>query len=85
MPRRAAKALLEQLLRKPDPRGYYVIPIRLGPGQDRDRVAQVLLEAGVEAVLEEAGDTVYVLVRARSVAKRALEVLVKKGYRVEPG
>ncbi len=64
--------LLRELLSRRDPSGYYVIPARNTPE------ARSVAEAE-GAVVEEAGDTLYIRVRSRSTAARIASRLAKRG------
>ncbi len=79
------RRLIEQLLRKPDPRGYYVIPVAYRDSGTREAVEEILDQLGLGKVLvEEAGDTLYVLVKGRSLARTVIEKLLKKGFQLAP-
>ncbi len=75
MPR--ARRAEEEILRRPDPQGYYVIPIH-APGPREQREAQELArEHG--AMVEYAGDVMLLRVKARAAAKRLLEEARRRG------
>ena len=79
------RKLIEQLLRKPDPRGYYVIPVTYQDPDTRKALEEIMNQMGQGKVLiEEAGDTLYVLVRGRSLARMVAEKLLKKGLKLAP-
>lgn len=76
------RKLIEQLLRKPDPRGYYVIPVYQDP-DTRKTLEEIMNQIGRGKVLiEEAGDTLYILVKGRSLARMVAEKLLKKGLQL---
>ncbi len=72
------RRLARELTSKPDPQGYYVLPLRPGrlPPQTLEQLARA---AGAE--VEWAGDVALVRVKGRGAAIRLLENLVKKGAR----
>jgi len=70
--------LADELLRRTDPRGYYVIPVRHG-GRSEE-AARIASEYG--ALVEEVGDIVLVFVKSRSTAKKLLEKLLSSGFSI---
>ena len=70
----------EELLRKTDPKGYYVIPVR--PGGSRVQVEEAARLHG--ALVEDAGDVMILRVRGRSRAKRLIAALARLGVDIGP-
>ncbi len=58
------------ILSRPDPRGFYVIPAKPEAKSIAERYG---------ALVEESGDKVLILVKSRSTAKKILHVLSKRG------
>ena len=70
--------LVDDILRRRDPFGYYVIPAR------REALEVIPGELAERLVVEEAGELVVLRTRSRSVARRVAVLLAKRGLVVDP-
>ena len=72
------RRLVDDILKKKDPSGYYVIPARRGaleviPGELAERL-----------VVEEASELIVLRTRSRSVARRVAVLLARRGLVIDP-
>jgi len=75
-----ARRAEEEILRRPDPKGYYVIPLH-APGPRETQEAQELASLyGAEA--EQAGDIILLRVKGRAAAKKLLDEARRRGLRL---
>ena len=79
--------IVEELLRKPDPQGYYVIPVSLerqGPNAVETVVRVVTAVAGEKwrsrCQVEVVGDVAIVRVKGRGLARKVAERLLSRGF-----
>ncbi len=78
MPR--ARRAEEEILRRPDPQGYYVVPLHApGPREAREAL-ELARRHGAEA--EQVGDVVLLRVKGRAAARRLLEEARRRGLRL---
>ncbi len=68
------------MLRKTDPKGYYVIPVR--PRGNYEQVEETARLHGAQ--VEKAGDVMILRVKGRSRAKRLIAALTKLGVEIGP-
>jgi len=68
--------IVDEIVKRPSPQGFYVIPVR------REALTVLRELKGIDAV-EEAGDTILVLIRSRSQARRLATLFHRKGLLVE--
>jgi len=71
--------LLREILQRPDPQGYYVVPLRYSPSCEE---ALENLVQDRRILLERLGDTLLLRVKSRSLARRLVETLARRGCRV---
>ncbi len=77
---RGKRLAIDDMLRRRDPQGFYVIPIdRKGYGQ-----LTGILSGERDVEVEEVGDVIVVRVRSRSLAARIAKWAVKRGF-LRPG
>ena len=70
--------LVDDILRRRDPFGYYVIPAK------REALEVIPGELVERLVVEEAGELVVLRTRSRSVARQVAVLLAKRGLVVDP-
>ena len=70
--------LVDDILKRRDPSGYYVIPAR------REALEIIPGELVEKLVVEEAGELVVLRTRSRSVARRVTFLLARRGLVVDP-
>ncbi|BES82098.1 hypothetical protein [Pyrodictium abyssi] len=70
--------IIEDILRRPDPAGYYVIVLRRE--DERDNVVYAILEKYRDEVMEETlGDIVVVRTKSRRIARDIAWLALKRG------
>ena len=66
----SVEKIVREILSRRDPRGYYVIPA--------DKKCVELLEKFKGIELEEAGDTVFIKTKSRSIAEKVARMLIQR-------
>lgn len=69
---------MDDILRRRDPSGYYVIPAK------REALEAIPEELAEKLVVEEAGELVILRTRSRSIARRVAILLARRGLVVDP-